>query len=467
MKSIVIHERDNVAVALSKGFGVPVGHKYALFPIKKGEFVVKYGEVIGRAKEDIEEGAWVHSHNLESALSDASPDYRYEYSAEELPRRQGSFLGYKRKRGRAGIRNEIYIIPTVGCVNNVCLRLERDAQRFLGGTLDGIYALTHPYGCSQLGEDAENIKRLLCAIAQNPNASFVLFVGLGCENNRLSGIRRSLSSLGCENIAYFKCQDVEDEHSYGLSILEVFAARARRLQREEIDLSELCVGLKCGGSDAFSGITANVLLGRVTDRLVAFGASAILSEVPEMFGAEQILMNRCKSKEIFTKYRKMIEGFKSYYTDAGFPVYENPSPGNRDGGITTLEEKSLGCIKKAGSTPIVDVLEYADRVKQSGVSVLCGPGNDLIAATALAAAGCQMVLFTTGRGTPFSTFVPTLKISSNTPLAEKKQGWIDLDASGMDEEALLSLVIETANGEYRAKSEDIREIAFYKKGVTL
>ncbi len=467
MKSnIIINEKDNVGVSLN-GFGdIPAGHKYALCDIKKDSFVIKYGQVIGRATKDVKEGEWVHSHNLKSHL-DEKMEYTYDYNANKLEINNGTFKGFKREKGRAGIRNEIYIIPTVGCVNNVCMRIEKLCQKYVQGSIDGIFTLTHQFGCSQLGEDNENIKKLLCAIALNPNASFVLFVGLGCENNGLDGIKEYLKPYGRNNIEYFNCQEVDDEITHAVQIIERFASIAKDFKREDIDLKELCIGLKCGGSDGYSGITANPLVGKVTDKFVSSGASAILTEVPEMFGAEQLLMNKCKNVEVFEKYKEMIEKFKAFYTDNGFPVYENPSPGNKKGGITTLEEKSLGCIEKAGSTEIVDVLDYGELVKEQGVSTLNAPGNDLIASTALAASGCQIVLFTTGRGTPFSTFVPTMKIATNNYLSEHKDNWIDFNAFQMDEKGLYDLIMDTVNGEYKCKNEDIREIAFYKKGVTL
>ena len=467
MKSeVVVNEKDNVVITLSGKGEIPAGHKYARKPIQKGDYVVKYGEIIGRATQDIAEGEWVHTHNVKSHL-DENVAYRYEFNAVEPPKTTGTFWGYKREKGNAGIRNEIYIIPTVGCVNDVCIRLAKAAQDFVKGSIDGIFALTHQFGCSQLGEDNENIKKLLCSVALNPNASFVLFVGLGCENNTMDGIKEYLAPYGRENIAYFNCQEVEDEFAYGLEILRGFAEKAKAFKREEVSLSQLCIGLKCGGSDGYSGLTANPLVGRISDKIVAAGGSAVLTEVPEMFGAEQILMNQCENEEIFEKYKKMIEDFKAYYTTQGFPVYENPSPGNKKGGITTLEEKSLGCIKKAGGSKIVDVLGYGEQVKKCGLSVLNAPGNDLIAATALAAAGCQVVLFTTGRGTPFSTFTPTMKIGTNNQISAFKKNWIDFNAYPMDEDALFDLLIKTANGEYVCKSEDVREIAFYKTGVTL
>ena len=465
--TVIINEKDNVGVRLTATDKIPAGHKFALMDIKKGEYIVKYGEIIGRATEDIKKGEWVHTNNVKSHL-DENVEYEYNPNYPETTIKTGAtFKGFKRKNGRAGIRNEIYIIPTVGCVNDVCRRLEKLAQPLVKGTIDGLFALTHQFGCSQLGEDNENIKRLLCSVALNPNASFVLFVGLGCENNGLDGIKEYLKPYNRDNIEYFNCQEVEDETEYGLDILKDFCEKASKYTREEVPISELCIGLKCGGSDGFSGLTANPLVGKITDRIVEEGGSAILTEVPEMFGAEQLLMNKCESREVYEKYREMIVNFKKFYTDNGFPVYENPSPGNKKGGITTLEEKSLGCVEKAGSTKIVDVLSYGEQVKKQGVSTLNAPGNDLIAATALAASGCQIALFTTGRGTPFSTFVPTFKIASNDYLAEKKSNWIDFDAYSMDEKKLYATTMQCVNGEIKAKSEDIREIAFYKKGVTL
>ncbi len=466
MSGVIINKKDNVGVSLEGQGEIPAGHKYALKDIAKGECIIKYGEIIGRATSDIKAGDWVHTHNVKSHL-DEGVAYSYTFHAETYPKAARTFRGFKRKQGRAGIRNEIYIIPTVGCVNNVCMRLAKEAQKLISGSIDGIFALTHQFGCSQLGDDNENIKKLLCAVALNPNASYVLFVGLGCENNGMDGIKEYLKSYNRDNIEFYNCQDVEDEHTYGMEILQKFAEKAKDLQREEVDFSELCIGLKCGGSDGYSGLTANPLVGKITDRTVAAGGSAILTEVPEMFGAEQLLMNKCKSQEVFEKYKQMIEDFKAYYTKQGFPVYENPSPGNKKGGITTLEEKSLGCIEKAGSTEIVDVLAYGELVKEQGVSALNAPGNDLIAATALAASGCQIVLFTTGRGTPFSTFTPTMKIGTNDRISAHKSGWIDFNAYSMDEDGLFELLVKTVNGEYICKSEDVREIAFYKTGVTL
>lgn len=468
---MILHPEDNVATCLNSGGPVPPGHKYAIHPISRGEDVVKYGAVIGRATQNIKEGEWVHEHNLVSRLAE-DVSYTYEphlvdpkRAVAEPGKGKDFFLGYPRKQGPAGIRNDLYIIPTVGCVNHVCQRLEAKAQCLVKGGLEGIYALTHPFGCSQLGEDLTSLQDLLCAIAQNPNAAGVLFVGLGCENNRLEEIQARLA--GRENISYLCCQEVEDELEEGFLLLEELAIRIQPDTRTAIPLSQLCLGLKCGGSDGFSGITANPLVGKISDLLVAAGGSAVLTEVPEMFGAEQRLMNKCQNSQVFAAYRDLILSYRDYYQSHGVPPYENPSPGNRAGGITTLEEKSLGCVEKAGQTPIVDVLSYGERVCQKGISVLSAPGNDLIAATALGASGCQMVLFTTGRGTPFSTFVPTLKISTNRDLARKKPHWIDFDGSSPDVEGLWERILDTASGHSLCKSEDRREIAFFKRGVTL
>lgn len=460
-----LSEKDNVAVVLDDGEAIARGHKIALCDIKKGDLVVKYGAPIGRATEDIAKGEWVHSHNLRSHL-DEDEAYEYHPSFASIAVSEGTFLGYARQGRRAGIRNEIYIIPTVGCVNSVAKALEQRARALCHGSIDGVYALTHPFGCSQLGEDGENIRELLCSIAQNPNASYCLILGLGCENNTMAGMKKALAGAD-SHIRYLVCQEVEDELSVGEELLGEMIELAAPLTRERVPMRELAVGLKCGGSDAFSGISANPLVGLFSDRLIAEGASTVLTEVPEMFGAERELMTRCENEEIFERYKKMIEDFKAYYTSNGFPVYENPSPGNKEGGITTLEEKSLGCIRKGGTASVVDVLGYAERIRKSGLSVLDAPGNDLIASTALAAAGCQLVLFTTGRGTPFSTFVPTMKISSNAPLAKKKSAWIDFDASTMDIDAFYDKTLAVIEGREKLQSEQNREIAFYKKGVTL
>ena len=461
-----ISSQDNVAVNLADGFSVPRGHKVALTLIHQGEPIIKYGQIIGYATKDIQEGEWVHSHNVRTSLAE-SRAYSYHPDFKKLVMGKGEFLGYPRKGRRAGIRNEIYIIPTVGCVNGIANEIAEKGRGLELGSIDGIHVLSHPFGCSQLGQDHENLKELLISLALNPNATFVLFLGLGCENNQIKGIQEALEKLPHDHIRYLVAQEVSDEVDAGFEILKDFISKAKTLKREPVSFSELCIGLKCGGSDGFSGITANPMVGKIADKVISLGGSAILTETPEMFGAEQILMNRCLNEDVYERYVSMIQTFRHYYEEQGFPVYENPSPGNKAGGITTLEEKSLGCITKAGSSPIVDVLPYAGRMSKPGLNVLDGPGNDLIAATALAAAGCQLILFTTGRGTPFSPIVPTLKIASNSALAEHKADWLDFDAESMNEEQLFALVNDTILGRYQTKKEAHREIAFFKKGVTL
>ena len=463
---VVINQLDNVGVLLKESNGISAGHKIALKNINKNELIIKYGMVIGKATKDIKEGEWVHTHNIKTLLNEGC-SYSYQPEIKELKKEHMTFKGYVREDGRVGIRNDIYIIPTVGCVNGVCKAIEKESQKYISGSIDSIVSLTHQFGCSQLGEDHENIKKLLCSIALNPNASFVIFVGLGCENNSLSSIKEYLDSKDRHNVLYFNSQDVEDEIEYGLSLVKECVEKAAKFQRENVSLDKLVIGLKCGGSDGFSGITANPTIGKVADKVISCGGSAILTEVPEMFGAEQILMNKCFSKDIYDRLVALINNFKQYYIDNNFPIYENPSPGNKEGGISTLEEKSCGCITKAGSTPIVDILNYTETIKTQGLNILNGPGNDLIASTALAASGCQIILFSTGRGTPLSTFVPTLKIGTNNNISSFKNNWIDFNAFSMDNEGLFGLLIKTINGEYKTKTENNKEIAFYKKGVTL
>ena len=454
-----IHKRDNVEVNLSDG------HKYALSPIKKGEFVIKYGNPIGRATKDIAVGEHVHTHNLATALSD-NLTYTYEPENNVLNTHptERTFLGYEREDGKVGVRNDIWIVPTVGCVNKV-------AEILAART--GAFAFPHPFGCSQLGEDQSVTQKVLRGLVHHPNAGGVLVLGLGCENNNLAVFREVLGPTSPDRVKFLNCQDAEDEIEAGIALIEELKAYAARFTRKEISISRLIVGLKCGGSDGYSGISANPLLGRFTDRLVGEGGSCVLTEVPEMFGAEHLLMKRAVSAEVFEKTVSLINNFKEYYRRHDQVVYENPSPGNKAGGITTLEEKSLGCIQKGGSAPVCDVLDYGDTVTKNGLSLLNGPGNDMVAVTNLTAAGAHLILFTTGRGTPLGAPVPTVKVSTNRALAEHKGGWIDFDASptveGKDiDEAFFDYVIRVASGEEtRNERKGFREIAIFKDGVML
>ena len=483
--AIRIHPSDDVAVALmsiapgGEALGVtareaiPAGHKMALRDILKGQNVLKYGMPIGRATCDIPGGAWVHTHNLTTNL-DSTLEYEYDPS----PRREaapfeGSFMGYRRADGSVGIRNELWILPTVGCANGIAEALARRAGGLFGVP---VYAFPHPYGCSQLGEDHQNTQKILARLVRHPNAGGVLVVGLGCENNHIAAFREVLGPVDETRVRFLNAQDVPDEVEAGMALIRQIAEVMRGDIRTEQPLSKLALGLKCGGSDAFSGVTANPLVGAVADGVCAAGGSALLTEVPEMFGAETILMGRCESEGVFRKTVDLINGFKQYFESCGQPVYENPSPGNKAGGISTLEEKSLGCTQKGGTGPVRDVLDYGEARRESGLTLVAGPGNDLVAATALAAAGAQLILFTTGRGTPVGTPVPTLKIASNASLALRKGNWIDFDASPllegipMDEMArsLTRMILDVASGApLKNETNGERQIAIFKSGVTL
>ncbi len=490
MKLIRIHPSDNVAVALAdikageslEGFDLTAaedvarGHKIALRAIKEGEAVVKYGNPIGLARCDIAPGAWVHVHNVHTGLSE-SAEYVYEHKIYPLPEvAPRTFRGYRRPDGRAAVRNELWIVPTVGCVNSVAARLVRDNQELVKGSIDGLYTFAHPYGCSQMGADHAQTRKLLAALCRHPNAGGVLVLSLGCENLTQEQFKAELGEWDERRVKFLVCQQVEDEYEAGAALLKELADYASQFERGELPASELVVGMKCGGSDGLSGITANPTVGRFSDRLVALGGSTVLTEVPEMFGAENILFSRCESTAVFDKAVKMVNGFKDYFVSHGQVVYENPSPGNKAGGITTLEDKSCGCVQKGGSAPVVDVLEYAEPVTKKGLNLLSGPGNDLVSATDLTAAGAHIILFTTGRGTPFGAPAPTVKISTNTALYQKKGNWIDFNAGSVAEgedldaagDRLLDFVLEIASGKpTKAESRGAREIAIFKDGVTL
>ncbi len=486
---IHIHDADNVAVALrpipagtsflgvTAAADIPQGHKMALGPIPKGEMVVKYGLTIGHATEDIAPGQWVHTHNMATNLS-GEVAYTYDPKVvfpEPIPAR--TFLGYRRKDGRAAIRNEIWIIPTVGCVNDVAKALVRENQDLVTGSIDGLYTFPHPFGCSQTGHDHAQTRKLLAALTRHPNAGAVLVLGLGCENLTHEQFLAELGDYDPERVKFLTCQEVADEMEAGRKLLEECAAFAGQFRREEMPVSELVVGMKCGGSDGLSGITANPVVGRFSDLMCAMGGATVLTEVPEMFGAEGFLMDRCVNEAVFKKAAGMLNGFKDYFIRHNEVVYDNPSPGNKQGGITTLEDKSCGCVQKGGSAPIVDVIGYGEAVTTKGLNLLYGPGNDLVSATALTAAGAHLILFTTGRGTPFGAPAPTMKIATNTPLATKKAGWIDFNAGVVADgertiaEAagdLLDLICEVASGrKTRAEEKGFREISIFKDGVVL
>lgn len=490
---MIIHPNDSVIIALSaipagtvveEGVvtleDIPAGHKIARHALAEGENVIKYGFPIGHAAEPIAAGAWIHSHNLKTNLSGA---LEYEYHPTHFPlpaiapEEEASFMGYARSNGQVGIRNEIWIINTVGCVNKTAELLAREASALYGDRVDGIFAFTHPFGCSQLGEDHENTRRILADLVKHPNAAGVLVLSLGCENNTPESFKELLGDVDPERVRFLTTQEVDDEIAAGLSILDELTMYAASQERQSFPASRLVIGLKCGGSDGFSGITANPLIGAVSDLLAAQGGTTVLSEVPEMFGAETILMDHARDEAVFQKTVSLINDFKDYFIQHGQVVYENPSPGNKAGGITTLEEKSLGCTQKGGRSDVQDVLHYGDRVTLPGLNLLEGPGNDIVACTALTAAGCHLILFSTGRGTPLGAPVPTVKIATNSALAAKKKNWIDynagvllenpnMDAAGQE---FFQYILDVASGDVKTCNEKYgyREISILKDGVTL
>lgn len=487
-KTIIINPIDNVAVALAdlaKGElcegvtlaeDVKKGHKFALRPIENGENIIKYGVPIAHATRDIAVGEWVHTHNVKTNLSE---NLEYEYAPVQCdlkPAKMRQVNVYPRANGDVGIRNEIWVIPTVGCVNGQVKEIIETFKAEYGEQgFDGVFTFTHPYGCSQLGDDHERTKLILQKMVRHPNAGGVLVVGLGCENNQMDAFKATLGEVDESRIKFLVCQEVEDEIGAGVELLHQIAEVVKEDKREERDISCLKIGLKCGGSDGLSGITANPLVGRLSDYIVSVGGTSVLSEVPEMFGAEQQLMNRCKDRATFEKAVKLINDFKDYFRSNGQPVGENPSPGNKAGGITTLEDKSCGCTQKSGSGPVSDVVFDDGFVTAKGLNLLNGPGNDMCAVTNIAAAGCHLVLFTTGRGTPFGGFVPTIKVATNSELAAKKANWIDFNAGAVLEsdfdtqlEKFIDLIVAVANGQ-KTKNElnNTKEIAIFKTGVTL
>ncbi len=470
MKELIINERDNVAVMLD---GELSGHKKALRDIKAGEDIIKYGYSIGHALEDIKAGEHVHTHNIKTNLS-GTLEYEYNrtgYELKDAPKR--TFMGYVREDGSVGIRNEIWIVNTVGCVNKTSEILAREATKLYGDKVDGIFNFVHPFGCSQLGDDQATTQAILKGMVNHPNAAGVLVLGLGCENNNMAVFKPLLGDVNEKRVKFLITQEHDDEIGEALKLIGELVEYAQTFKREECDLSKLVIGLKCGGSDGFSGLTANPLIGRVSDRIIAAGGSTILTEVPEMFGAETILMDRATDEEVFNKVVALINNFKEYFMRYNQVVYENPSPGNKKGGITTLEDKSLGCVQKSGSADVVDVIAIGEHVKKQGLNLLTGPGNDIVAVTNLTASGCHMILFSTGRGTPVGAPVPTVKVATNSDLANRKPHWIDFNAGPIIEgndltDEMLDYIISVANGEKTNNEKNgYREISIFKDGVTL
>lgn len=471
MAKIKISPLDNVEVNVGGEYD---GHKTAIRDIKKGENIIKYGYPIGHALEDIKAGEHVHTHNIKTNLSGIL-EYKYEPvdCAVKKADDKLTFNGYVRDDGSVGIRNEIWIVNTVGCINKTSEKLAKLANEKYAGRTDGVYTFVHPFGCSQLGDDQKTTQAILKGLVNHPNAAGVLVLGLGCENNNIPVFKEVLGEYNPDRVKFMSTQEYDDELEEGLRLIGELVEYAQKFERTPCDISKLVVGLKCGGSDGFSGLTANPLVGQFSDLLIAHGGSTILTEVPEMFGAETLLMNRCRDEETFNKVVDLINNFKEYFMRHNQVVYENPSPGNKKGGITTLEDKSLGCVQKSGTGEVVDVIQIGEHVKKQGLNLLTGPGNDIVAVTNLTASGCHMVLFTTGRGTPVGAPVPTIKISSNSGLAERKPHWIDFNAGPIVDGAvltqdLLNFVIDIANGKQTNNEKNgYREISIFKDGVVL
>jgi altronate hydrolase len=496
MKSTVLrlHPADNVVVALTQldaetevsidgrsllvRDDIPVGHKIALTDLHEGVMVLKYGEPIGRATRPVTRGSWLHSHNMKTNLA-GTVEYRYE-PVTDWPQVTGiaaEFDGYRRSNGAVGTRNEVWILNTVGCVNRSAESIARICTDELGEQIDGVHYFPHPHGCSQSGNDLDNTRRILAGLLEHPNAGGVLLLGLGCEDNQIESLLQVAGDIDPARFRHFNSQDVDDEVEHGVALVRELAHVMRQDRRSPHPVSDLIMGLECGGSDGLSGVTANPLVGRVADLITAQGGGAILSEVPEMFGAEQTLMNRAASETVFQDIERLINDFKRHFQQHGRPIYENPSPGNMDGGLTTLEEKSLGAIRKGGGARVVEVLRYGERKAAPGLALLETPGNDAVSTTAMVAAGATVLLFTTGRGTPLGSPVPTIKVSTNTVVYAKKPRWIDFNAGSlldssaeMDdlEAALFELLLDIASGRKRANNErhGYRDIAIWKTGVT-
>ena len=486
-RAVRVDPADNVATLLDDGQAgesvagvtltddVPRGHKVALMPIAAGDPVVKFGFAIGATRRAIATGEHVHSDNLATALAGAL-DYRYAPATQPLvsAAEAATFEGYVRGDGRVGTRNEIWILPTVGCVARTAERIATRAAAALGDRVDGVHAFAHPHGCSQLGRDLDGTRAILASLACHPNAGGVLVIGLGCEENQLAALIAEVPAWRRGAIRTLVAQASADEVAEGCALVAELADQAA-CARSTVGLDRLVLGVKCGGSDGLSGLTANPLVGRISDRVARAGGRVIATEIPEMFGAEQTLMNRAADAGVFDAIVGVVNGFKRYFLDHGETVSENPSPGNVAGGITTLEEKSLGAVQKAGRAMVTDVIAYGARATRDGLTILEAPGNDAVSSTALAAAGATAILFTTGRGTPMGFPVPTIKIASNSDLASRKPGWIDFDAGavldgGFDaaEAALVARICAIASGgETAAERNGEREIAIWKRGVTL
>lgn len=440
-----LHPKDNVALALRplpsgarvsvEGISlftrdpIPYGHKVALVSIPKGGRIIKYGYPIGRAVRSISPGEHVHVHNTESGRAHgdtARPVIREESSL--IPRfPQDTFLGFRRQDGRVGVRNHVLVMASVHCVNGGVERIGREVP--------GVVALPHIYGCSQLGEDLAQTRRVLEGYVSHPNVGATLIVGLGCEALPTRELVDGLRDRGYR-VELLLLQEIGGSRAAvrkGKELAAELLGEVGKLRPEPVPLSELVVGVECGGSDAWSGVTANPAVGAIADALVAHGGTVILSEVTEFIGAEHILAARAISPEVGKAILRAVARREGVAVEMGVDLRgAQPSPGNMEGGLTTIEEKSLGAIVKGGTTPVREFLGYGERPSARGLVVMDTSGNDLESVTGMVAGGAQVVLFTTGRGTPVGNpIVPVIKISSNTPLYERMRDDLDFDAGSI------------------------------------
>ncbi len=464
---------------------IPMGHKAALCGIPRGGSVYKYAQVIGRARRPIECGEWVHVHNLELAHGQGTLEYAVESPRppelpDGLPR---MFLGYRRGDGRVGTRNHVVVVPTSNCSSHVCERIAEEVRKEAEDGVDGVFAVPHTDGCAQhTGPDIEQLERTLKGIIAHPNVCAALVVALGCEVNSLT----RYCGPGMETIYGKPAAALEIQASggtvkavaAGVAKVHSLVEAAASCPRTEEPVGHLTIGLNCGGSDAFSGISANPALGYASDLLVGAGGTVVLAETPEIYGAEQVLTRRAADIKTGKELVRIIERYCEYAARFGATMDSNPAPGNLRGGITNIVEKSLGAVMKGGTTTLNGVIDYAERIAGKGLIVMDTPGYDPVSITGLAAGGCNLIAFTTGRGSGIGfPIVPVLKIASNSRIFRLMADNMDVNAgdildgnSDIREKGIeiYRQIVRAASGE-RTRSEILghREFAPWRIGPVM
>jgi altronate hydrolase len=446
---LILNPADDIAVALDdvatgetpEGLDGPAradiaqGHKIARHAVPEGGIVRRYGQVIGRAKTAIEAGDHVHVHNLAMAEDGREAEVGADVHPP-VPLTDATFQGIVRKDGRVGTRNYIGVLTSVNCSATVARRI---ADAFPDASLpkgvDGVVAFTHQGGCggSSLSTDVELLQRTLAGYARHPNFAAILIVGLGCEANQIPDwLRKSELETGTtlRAMTIQEAGGTARAIEAGIEIVRELVDEAAKVERQTVSASHLTVGLQCGGSDGWSGVTANPALGAAVDLLVAHGGSAMLSETPEIWGAEHLLLRRATSQGVADKLNARLDWWRAYADKHGMELNNNPSPGNLKGGLTTILEKSLGAVAKSGSTPLTDVIGYAEPLKTQGLTFMDSPGYDPCSATGQIASGANLIVFTTGRGSVFGAKpAPSIKVASNAKLASWMDEDMDIDAS--------------------------------------